>query len=84
MEMQLLHYKATHSNLTEARKEGQFDSLAMLGIFFSVSQPDLLSFHVLPLFPVDLSSLVSIPSMDDMIDSLVNITQPNTETNVSG
>jgi len=37
MEMHLVHYKATHSKITDALAEGAYDSLAVLGIFFQVS-----------------------------------------------
>ena len=36
MEMHLVHYKATHRNISEALKEGAYDSLAVLGVFFEV------------------------------------------------
>ena len=34
MEMHLVHYKATHSNIGDALAEGAYDSLAVIGIFF--------------------------------------------------
>eukprot|EP00092_Neocalanus_flemingeri_P025663 GFUD01027824.1.p1 GENE.GFUD01027824.1~~GFUD01027824.1.p1 ORF type:complete len:324 (+),score=97.37 GFUD01027824.1:91-1062(+) len=50
MEMHLVHYKATHSNITEAVGEGAYDSLAVLGIFFFVSdQPNPGLASLLPL-----------------------------------
>ena len=85
MEMHLLHYKATRTNITEAMKEGKFDSLAILAIFFSVCSSICFGmFYVLFMFQVQLSSLVSVPRMDTLIDSLVNITQPGTESRVRG
>jgi len=38
MEMHLVHYKATHSNIGDALAEGAYDSLAVIGIFFQVSE----------------------------------------------
>jgi len=38
MEMHLVHYKATHGNIKEALAEGAYDSLAVLGFFFQVSE----------------------------------------------
>ena len=38
MEVQLLHYKEEHTNISEALAEGHHDSLAMLSIFLSVSK----------------------------------------------
>jgi len=37
MEMHLVHFKATHSSIKEALAEGAHDSLAVLGLFFTVS-----------------------------------------------
>ena len=34
MEMHLVHYKAVHDNIGDALREGAYDSLAVLGIFF--------------------------------------------------
>jgi len=38
MEMHLVHYKAVHDNIGDALREGAYDSLAVLGIFFQVSE----------------------------------------------
>jgi len=63
MEMHLVHYKAVHSNIVEALEEGAHDSLAVLGVFFSVQ----------------LATQVDLPSMDLLTSALANITQPHTD-----
>ena len=37
MEMHLVHYKSTHSSIKEALEEAAYDSLAVLAVFFQVS-----------------------------------------------
>ena len=66
LEMHLVHYKAVHNGLAEALQEGAFDSLAVLGVFFSVQ----------------LGDLVHVPSLDTLITAMENITEANTETEV--
>ena len=41
LEMHLVHYKATHKDISEAVAEGAQDSLAVLGIFFQVKEPQI-------------------------------------------
>jgi len=38
MEMHLVHYKAVHDTIVDALGEGAYDSLAVIGIFFEVSE----------------------------------------------
>jgi len=38
MEMHLVHYKAVHEEIKDALGEGAYDSLAVIGIFFEVSE----------------------------------------------
>jgi len=38
MEMHLVHYKAVHDTIKDALAEGAYDSLAVIGIFFEVSE----------------------------------------------
>lgn len=38
MEMHFVHFKAIHPNIKDALKEGTFDSLAVIGVFFKVSE----------------------------------------------
>ena len=66
MEMHLVHYKADHSSLGEALQEGAFDSLAVLGVLFSVK----------------LGGLVHVPSLNTIAAALANITTASTETEV--
>ena len=66
MELHLVHYKAVHSSLGEALQEGAFDSLAVLGVFFSVQ----------------LGGLVHVPSLDTITAAMENITTANTEIEV--
>ena len=42
LEMHLVHYKATHKDISEAVAEGAQDSLAVLGIFFQVDKSKFL------------------------------------------
>ena len=65
--MHLVHYKAVHNSLGEALQEGAFDSLAVLGVFFSVQ----------------LGGLVHVPSLDTVAAAMENITAAKTETEVS-
>jgi len=64
MEMHLVHYKATHADIGEALAEGAHDSLAVLGVFFSVDTP----------------SQVNMPSMDLLAASLEKVTEKNSVT----
>jgi len=51
MEMHLVHFKATHSSIKEALAEGAYDSLAVLGIFFTVSdEPNPALANLIPHF----------------------------------
>ena len=38
MEMHFVHFKARHQTIKDALKEGEFDSLAVIGVFFKVCQ----------------------------------------------
>ena len=66
LEMHLVHYKAVHSSLGEALQEGAFDSLAVLGVFFSVQ----------------LGGLVHVPSLDILTAVMENVTTAGTEREV--
>ena len=66
LEMHLVHYKAVHSSLGEALQEGAFDSLAVLGVFFSVQ----------------LGGLVHVPSLDTLTAVMENVTAAGTEREV--
>ena len=84
MEVQLLHYKEEHTNISEALTEGTHDSLAMLSIFLSVSKHFTHTSMVFMMLQVDLASLISVPtSMDDIIESLDNISREGYETRVN-
>merc|ERR1740137_148741 len=67
MELHLVHYKAVHSSLGEALQEGAFDSLAVLGVFFSVQ----------------LGGRGHLPSLDTVTAAMENITTANTEIEVT-
>jgi len=67
MELQLVHYKEGFPDLNAALKEAEYDSLAILSVFYSVQ----------------LRSLVDLPSFDLLIAGLENITKPSSRTQVT-